>query len=81
MNYGRYGWIFMILYGFILAYAEIFAYKKYRTGEYLIPVILLLLLSKNVFSVRGELALLIGYVRMAIYILIITLFYKSIKRW
>ncbi|MBR6655390.1 MAG: O-antigen polysaccharide polymerase Wzy [Alistipes sp.] len=80
MNYGRYGWIFMIIYGFILAYAEIFAYKKYRTGEYLIPVILLLLLSKNVFSVRGELALLIGHVRMSIYILIITLLYKTIKR-
>ena len=79
MNYGWYGWIFMVLYGCFLAYTENFAYRKFLNREYMLSVMLLLLLAKNIFSARGELALMIGFVRMPIYLYILNHIYRLIK--
>lgn len=70
MNYGNVGWLFMIIYGAFIAFAENTAYKRIVEGGYLYPAVMILLLSKQVFFARGNLELIDTFYRYSFYVFI-----------
>lgn len=79
MNYGKYGWILLLPYGCFLAYGENTAYRRLIQGKYLYALILLVILSRQVFFARGQFDLIAGTLRISIYLSIIWFMIKRIK--
>lgn len=79
LNYGWYGWIFMLVYGFFAAAAETTAYKKIINGETLIALLLLAILSRQVAFGRSEFMRLAPLFRWSEIIIIISLFFKRTR--
>lgn len=80
MNYGWFGWIFMFVYGYFIAYAECTAYRNIVKGKYLYAVVLLSILCVQIVWARGQFSDYVGTWRDAIYILILGLLFKSYKK-
>lgn len=80
MNYGIWGWIFTLLYGYLITGLEITSYKKINEGKYLFPAVVLTVLSKQIFFARANLLLIHTYYRYALYIWIGWLIYKSMNK-
>lgn len=79
MNYGKYGWIILLAYGWFLAYGENTAYRRIMQGKYLYALILLVILSRQVFFARGQFDLIGGTIRISIYLSIIWFMIKRIR--
>ncbi len=79
MNYGKYGWMLMLIYGWFVAYGENTAYRRILQGKYLYAIILLVILSRQVFFARGQFDLISGTIRISIYLSIIWFFIKRIR--
>ncbi len=71
MNYGWFAWIFMIFWGWFIAYAENSAYKRLEKGKYLYALILLIIICTLVPWARDEFQRVQGTIRDSIYIAII----------
>lgn len=70
MNYGKVGWIFVMIYGWFIAMAENSAYKRIIEGKYLYATVMLAILSQQIFYARANLVLIDTYYRYSVYILI-----------
>lgn len=79
MNYGNAGWLFMIIYGIFIAFAENTAYKRIIEGKYLYPAIMLLLLSKQVFFARGNLELIDTFYRYSFYVFVFWVIITAVR--
>ena len=80
INYGNLGWIFFIVYGLFIAYAENTAYRRIMRGSYPYAIFLLTFLARQIFFARGELGLSSGTLRFCVYAAIIIWFWQMIKR-
>lgn len=76
MNYGWFGFLFMMLYGWFISYAELSCSKKMANGKYIIAAFLLFILCKQVFYARAEMHLILGYIRLSIYLLIVAFIFR-----
>jgi len=74
MNYSWFGWVFMLFYGWFIAYAENTAYRNITKGKYLYAVILLTILTVQLVWARGEMCAFFGIWRSSIYFLVIGYF-------
>lgn len=70
VNFGKFGWIFMLLYGYFIAYAENESYKRIIQGDLLYPLVLLTFLCTMVPWARSEFVRCINVVRYGIYLII-----------
>lgn len=70
VNFGQLGWIFMLLYGYFIAYAENESYKRIIRGDLLYPLVLLTFLCTMVPWARSEFVRCINVVRYGVYLLI-----------
>lgn len=75
LNYGWFGWIFVLLYGFIIAGAENMAYRDIMNNSFF-KITFLLWLAKQVFYARADLCLGENYIEYMIFTAII---YKLLK--
>lgn len=71
MNYAWYGWMFMLFYGWFIAYAENTAYRRILNRKYLYAIVLLSVLTVHLVWARGQMSDYVGIWRSSIYILII----------
>lgn len=76
VNFGKLGWIFMIFYGWLVAFLENFAYKRIIKGKWLLAFCILFVLCEQIFYARGEMVLTMGDIRACVYISIIWLIIK-----
>lgn len=70
VNFGQLGWIFMLLYGYFIAYAENESYKRIIRGDLLYPLVLLTFLCTMVPWARSEFVRCINVVRYGVYLLV-----------
>ena len=77
LNYGWFGWIFILLYGFLIARMENVAYKDFMQTGNLFKITFLLYLAKQIFYARGDLCLGEIYIEYMIFTAII---YKILKQ-
>lgn len=77
MNYGRFGVIFCLIYGYLIAFLEIKAYQGFSEHKFLLPIIILIFLCIQVFWARGKFASCINYLRWCE---ILGIFYLFIKK-
>ena len=75
MDFGWFGCIFVLLYGWFIAFAESLAYRRITRGHYYLALVLLVILSKQVFYARAELELIGGTLRLLEFISIIYFFF------
>ena len=68
MNYGKFGWIFFILWGWIIAYGENEAYRRLMYGNSLYALWFLTLLSTGILLARSEILRLTGVGRYGLYL-------------
>lgn len=80
INYGEFAWIFTIIYGYIIVWAENGSLIRIMKGKYLMSICILACLCKQVFFARAEIALLTDYLKPCIYIGIIWLIINLNKR-
>lgn len=80
INYGEFAWIFTLLYGYIIVWAENGALIRIMKGKYLLAICLLTCLCKQIFFARAEIALLTDYLKPCVYIAIIWLIINLYKR-
>ena len=79
LNYGEFGWIFPILYGYFIAYAENGSLKRIMQGEYVLSICLLSFLCRQIFFARGQIGLSIDFYRPIVYVLILWIIIKHTK--
>ena len=79
LNFGWPGWIFMLFYGYGVAWGENTAYKKVLSGDYLISLFLLAILSRQVSFGRTEFLRLAPLFRTIEIVFIFTLFFRNTK--
>lgn len=80
LNYGKLGWIFMLFYGYVIAYMENISFKKYVTYNNCIYVVLFLpILCRLIFYARGQMQLTIDFARPAFYVFILLMLLKKSK--
>ena len=77
LNYGWLGWIFMLFYGYAVAWGENTAYKKILRGDYLIALFLFAILSRQVAFGRSEFLRLAPLFRTIEIVFIITFFFRK----
>lgn len=70
LNYGWFGWVFILIYGFIIARMENMAYQDIMKGNFF-KITFLLWLAKQVFFARGDLCLGETYIEYMIFTAII----------
>lgn len=66
INYGRLGFLFTGVYGFLIVALELSAVRRARAGRVLFPAIVAYILSKQIFFARGQLELVVSTVRYAL---------------
>lgn len=76
LNFGWYGWLFMLFYGYVVAWGENVANKKILGGNYLFALLLFAILSRQVAFGRSEFIRLAPLFRWVEIILIITSFFR-----
>ena len=79
LNYGWLGWIFIFLYGFLIAKMENMAYYDIMRGNYF-KVAFLLYLARQVFFARADLCLGEDYIEYMIFLAIIYKLFGSRER-
>jgi hypothetical protein len=81
MNYGAWGWIFTLIYGYFIASAENYSLKRIMQGRYLIAICLIAILCRQIFFARAQLNLVVPFYKATMYILIFwfIFFKKAIK--
>ena len=79
VNYGTIGWIWFIVYGFVITWMECYAYKNIAKGNYFIPALFLYILASAIFYARAEIYSYQGAVRYCFYIWIIYMFLRHLK--
>jgi hypothetical protein len=79
MNYGAWGWIFTMIYGYFIAFAENFSLRRIMQGRYLLAICLIAILCKQIFFARAQLNLVMSFYKPTIYILMF-LFVFGIKQ-
>lgn len=67
VNFGWWGWMFMILYGYLIAYLENESYKKIRRCNYFLAACFLAILARQIFYARAQMQLCIDFCRPAFY--------------
>lgn len=77
MNFGWFGWIYLLIYGWFIAFAESLAYKRINKGRFYLALVLLLILCKQLFYARAQLELIGGTLRLLEYFTIIYLIFNS----
>lgn len=70
VNFGMFGWIFMLFYGYFIAYAENESCKRILLGDLLYPLFLLTFLCIMVPWARGEFVRCLDVVRYGMYFII-----------
>lgn len=75
MNYGWFGWIYILIYGWFIAFAESLAYRRISNGKYYLALMLLVILSKQLFYARAQIELIGGTLRLLEYLTIIYLIF------
>ena len=80
MNYGKVGWIFFMIYGYFICYAENTAYRRMIDGKYLYALLLILFLCNMIVYARGQFAHSQEIIRFAEYCFIGWLIIKEIKK-
>lgn len=71
VNYGRWGWLWFILYGFFIAYSECYIHRKWAKGEIFVPCLLAIYLAVQVFYARAEIYQSQGTARFCFYLYIL----------
>ncbi len=79
LNFGEFGWMFALLYGFFIAYAENGALNRIIQRKYLLSICLLSYLCRQIFFARAQIGLSIDFYRPIILIFIIWLITKKIN--
>ena len=67
VNFGYYGWLFMVFYGYLIAYLENESYKRIKEGHYLFAACFLVILARQLFYARAQIQLAIDFCRPAFY--------------
>lgn len=81
LNFGEYGWLFTLFYGYLIAMAENVSLRRIMKGKYLLALCVLTCLCKQLFFVRAETILLVDYLKPCIYLgLLWLIFHKKIFR-
>lgn len=80
LNYGWLGYLFMLLYGYMVAYGENEANKKVLRGDYLAALLLFAILSRQVAFGRAEFVRLAPLFRWIEIIFIFSLFFRHKKK-
>lgn len=70
VNFGNLGWMFMLLYGYFIAYAENESYRRLLRGDMLYPLFLLTFLCTMVPWARSEFVRCLNVVRYGMYFII-----------
>lgn len=70
VNFGFLGWIFMLFYGYFIAYAENTSYRKIIQGDLLYPLVLLTFLCTMVPWARSEFVRCVNVVRYGLYFVV-----------
>lgn len=71
LNFGWFGWVYMIFYGFLIARFESLAYQDFIKNQMFFKIVFLLFLSKQIFYARGELCLAEDYIEYMIFMAIL----------
>lgn len=79
MNYGWFGCIYILLYGYIIAFLENSAYKKIMKGSFF-RITFLLLLTRLVFYARADLWLCNNYVEYMVFTGILYILFNQRKK-
>lgn len=67
LNFGWMGWLYLILYGFLIARLENIAYRDFIQSQVFFKITFLLFLSKQVFYARAELCLSEDYIEYMVF--------------
>ncbi len=78
VNFGRFGFLLAILYGFLVNVLEKISLHKARNGFLFFPCVMLTILAKVIFSARAQFDLINGYIRLAFYCAI--LYFLIVKK-
>lgn len=70
VNFGMWGWIFMLLYGYFICYAENESYRRIIRGDLLYPLVLLTLLCTMVPWARSEFVRSLNVIRYGLYFIV-----------
>lgn len=68
MNYGWFGFVFLIFYGWLIAYGERKAYSMGVNGNAFFAGVIIALLGRQVFFARANLGLILSFYRNSIYL-------------
>ena len=79
LNYGWFGWLFMLFYGYVVAYGENEANKRILNGNILIALFIFAILSRQVAFGRSEFIRLAPLFRWIEIIFLVTLFCRTKK--
>lgn len=77
VNFGKFGWIFMLLYGYFIAYAENESYRRILKGDLLYPLFLLTFLCTMIPWARSEFVRCLNVVRYGLYFILGKFFIKG----
>lgn len=78
VNYGWFGWLWFILYGFFITYAECYIHRRWAKRDMFVPGLLAIYLAVQIFYARAEIYHSQGTARFCFYIyLIYKLFVSS----
>lgn len=81
VNYGWLGWIWFILYGWFISFAENYIHRGWASGKYLVPCLLAFYLCAQIFYARAEIYHSQSAARFCIYTYLLSLFFiKPSKR-
>ena len=80
INYGQFGWIFTMVYGYFIAFAENYSLRKIKAGDYLLALCLISILCKQIFFARAQLNLFMTFYKPCIYIMFLWLIFGDKKR-
>lgn len=80
LNYGKYGWVFMFVYGIAISYAELLSIRKIKDGELMLPCIFVGMLSRQIFFARSSINVIGSSIRFSIYIWIVYIILTYRKR-
>ena len=70
VNFGMWGWIFMLLYGYFICYAENESYRRIIRGDLLYPLVLLTLLCTMVQWALSEFVRSLNVIRYGLYFIV-----------
>ena len=79
LNYGWLAPLFMLIYGFLIAFLENSAYKRIKIGSVFFLSIIIPVLSRQVFFARGQMGLITDYIRMSFIFFILWLLFGALR--